>query len=64
MKLMQLHQKREDTFGDVEKRVVAQLLALMDGMADRGNVVVLGATNRPDSLDPALRRPGRFDTRN
>ncbi len=54
-------QKREDTFGDVEKRVVAQLLALMDGMADRGNVVVLGATNRPDSLDPALRRPGRFD---
>jgi transitional endoplasmic reticulum ATPase len=54
-------QKREDTFGDVEKRVVAQLLALMDGMSDRGNVVVLGATNRPDSLDPALRRPGRFD---
>jgi len=53
--------KREDTFGDVEKRVVAQLLALMDGMADRGNVVVIGATNRPDSLDPALRRPGRFD---
>ena len=53
--------KREDTFGDVEKRVVAQLLALMDGMADRGNVVVLGATNRPDSIDPALRRPGRFD---
>ena len=54
--------KREDTFGDVEKRVVAQLLALMDGMSDRGNVVVLGATNRPDSLDPALRRPGRFDS--
>jgi transitional endoplasmic reticulum ATPase len=53
--------KREDTFGDVEKRVVAQLLALMDGMSERGNVVVLGATNRPDSLDPALRRPGRFD---
>ena len=47
--------KREDTFGDVEKRVVAQLLALMDGMSERGNVVVLGATNRPDSLDPALR---------
>ena len=47
--------KREDTFGDVEKRVVAQLLALMDGMSDRGNVVVLGATNRPDSLDPALK---------
>lgn len=53
--------KREDAFGDVEKRVVAQLLALMDGMADRGNVVVLGATNRPDSLDQAIRRPGRFD---
>ncbi|MDQ4073561.1 MAG: AAA family ATPase, partial [Thermoproteota archaeon] len=53
--------KREEAFGDVEKRVVAQLLALMDGMSDRGNVVVLGATNRPDSLDPALRRPGRFD---
>ena len=53
--------KREETFGDVEKRVVAQLLALMDGMSERGNVVVLGATNRPDSLDPALRRPGRFD---
>ena len=53
--------KREDTFGDVEKKVVAQLLALMDGMSERGNVVVLGATNRPDSLNPALRRPGRFD---
>ena len=52
---------RERVHGDVEKRVVAQLLALMDGMADRGNVVVLGATNRPDSVDPALRRPGRFD---
>ena len=48
--------KREDTFGDVEKRVVAQLLALMDGMSDRGNVVVLGATNRPDSLDPAFEK--------
>jgi len=53
--------KREEVFGDVEKRVVAQLLALMDGLTDRGNVVVLGATNRPDSVDPALRRPGRFD---
>ena len=52
---------RERVHGDVEKRVVAQLLALMDGLADRGNVVVLGATNRPDSVDPALRRPGRFD---
>jgi transitional endoplasmic reticulum ATPase len=53
--------KREDVYGDVEKRVVAQLLALMDGLDDRGNVVVLGATNRPGSVDPALRRPGRFD---
>ena len=54
-------QKREEAYGDVEKRVVAQLLALMDGLTDRGNVIVLGATNRPDSVDPALRRPGRFD---
>ena len=53
--------KREEAYGDVEKRVVAQLLALMDGLTDRGNVMVLGATNRPDSIDPALRRPGRFD---
>jgi transitional endoplasmic reticulum ATPase len=53
--------KREEAYGDVEKRVVAQLLALMDGLNDRGNVIVLGATNRPDSIDPALRRPGRFD---
>ena len=53
--------KREEVYGDVEKRVVAQLLALMDGLTERGNVVVLGATNRPDSVDPALRRPGRFD---
>ena len=53
--------KREEVFGDVEKRVVAQLLALMDGLTDRGNVIVLGASNRPDSVDPALRRPGRFD---
>ncbi|GIU71284.1 MAG: AAA family ATPase [Candidatus Nitrosocaldaceae archaeon] len=53
--------KREEAFGDVEKRVVAQLLALMDGLSDRGNVIVIGATNRPESVDPALRRPGRFD---
>ena len=53
--------KREEAYGDVEKRVVAQLLALMDGLDDRGNVIVLGATNRPESIDPALRRPGRFD---
>jgi len=53
--------KREEAYGDVEKRVVAQLLALMDGLDDRGNVIVLGATNRPESVDPALRRPGRFD---
>jgi len=53
--------KREDVFGDVEKRVVAQLLSLMDGLLERGDVVVIGATNRIDSIDPALRRPGRFD---
>ncbi len=53
--------KREEAYGDVEKRVVAQLLALMDGLTERGNVIVLGATNRPESIDPALRRPGRFD---
>lgn len=53
--------KRDDAYGDVEKRVVAQLLALMDGLNERGNVIVLGATNRPDSVEPALRRPGRFD---
>src|SRR3989449_1776038 len=53
--------KREEAYGDVEKRVVAQLLALMDGLTDRGNVIVLGATNRPESVHPALRRPGRFD---
>ncbi|MEM3437622.1 MAG: CDC48 family AAA ATPase [Nitrososphaerales archaeon] len=53
--------KREETFGDVEKRVVAQLLSLMDGLSERGRVVVIGATNRPESIDPALRRPGRFD---
>jgi transitional endoplasmic reticulum ATPase len=55
--------KREETSGDkqVEKRVVAQLLALMDGLKSRGRVIVIGATNIPNSMDPALRRPGRFD---
>lgn len=53
--------KREEVTGEVEKRVVAQLLALMDGLESRGKVVVIGATNRPNALDPALRRPGRFD---
>jgi transitional endoplasmic reticulum ATPase len=53
--------KREEVTGEVERRVVAQLLALMDGLADRGNVIVIGATNRPNALDSALRRPGRFD---
>jgi transitional endoplasmic reticulum ATPase len=53
--------KRSDVSGDVEKRVVAQLLALMDGMVSRGEVVVIGATNLPELLDTALRRPGRFD---
>ncbi|MHB2037601.1 MAG: CDC48 family AAA ATPase, partial [Nitrososphaerales archaeon] len=53
--------KREEVTGEVEKRVVAQLLALMDGMESRGKVVVIAATNRPNALDPALRRPGRFD---
>ena len=53
--------KREQVVGDVEKRVVAQLLALMDGLAKRQHVIVIGATNIPNALDPALRRPGRFD---
>ncbi len=53
--------KREKVSGDVEKRVVSQLLALMDGLKDRGKVIVIGATNLPSRLDPALRRPGRFD---
>ncbi len=53
--------KREEVTGEVEKRVVSQLLALMDGIKSRGKVVVIAATNRPDSIDPALRRPGRFD---
>src|SRR5699024_1120449 len=53
--------KRDETSGDVERRVVAQLLSLMDGLEERGQVVVIGATNRVDSIDPALRRGGRFD---
>jgi len=53
--------KRAEVLGDVEKRVVAQLLALMDGMVSRGHVIVIGATNIPEMIDPALRRPGRFD---
>src|SRR5436309_6322742 len=53
--------KRDGVTGEVERRVVAQLLALMDGLQARGKVVVIGATNRPNALDPALRRPGRFD---
>ncbi len=53
--------KRDEVTGEVERRVVAQLLALMDGLESRGKVVVIGATNRPNALDPALRRPGRFD---
>jgi len=53
--------KREEVTGEVERRIVAQLLGLMDGLQARGQVVVIGATNRPSALDPALRRPGRFD---
>ena len=53
--------KREEVVGEVEKRVVSQLLTLMDGLKGRGKVIVIAATNRPDALDPALRRPGRFD---
>jgi transitional endoplasmic reticulum ATPase len=53
--------KREEVHGEVERRVVAQLLSLMDGLKGRGKVIVIGATNRPDAIDPALRRPGRFD---
>ena len=53
--------KREEVTGEVEKRVVAQLLTLMDGLKERGKVIVIGATNRPEAIDPALRRPGRFD---
>jgi transitional endoplasmic reticulum ATPase len=53
--------KRDEVSGEMERRIVAQLLALMDGLEARGKVVVIGATNRPNALDPALRRPGRFD---
>jgi transitional endoplasmic reticulum ATPase len=53
--------KREEVSGEVERRIVAQLLSLMDGMSTRGKVVVIGATNRVNAIDPALRRPGRFD---
>jgi len=53
--------KREEVSGETERRVVAQMLSLMDGLESRGKVVVIGATNRPNALDPALRRPGRFD---
>ncbi len=53
--------KRAETGGEVERRIVGQLLALMDGMASRGQVVLIGATNQPNALDPAMRRPGRFD---
>lgn len=53
--------KRDEVTGETERRVVAQLLALMDGLESRGKVVVIGATNRPNALDPAIRRPGRFD---
>lgn len=53
--------KREEATGEVERRMVSQLLTLMDGLKARGKVIVIGATNRPNSIDPALRRPGRFD---
>ncbi|PSQ16726.1 AAA family ATPase [Halobacteriales archaeon QS_8_69_26] len=53
--------EREEASGDVERRVVAQMLSLMDGLEERGQVTVIGATNRVDAVDPALRRPGRFD---
>ncbi len=53
--------KREESYGEVERRIVAQLLALMDGLKSRGRVIVIAATNRPNALDPALRRGGRFD---
>jgi len=53
--------KREESYGEVERRVVSQLLTMMDGLKSRGKVIVIGATNMPNMLDPALRRPGRFD---
>ena len=53
--------KREDVTGEVERRVVAQLLTIMDGLEERGEIIIVGATNRVEAIDPALRRPGRFD---
>ena len=53
--------KREEVYGEVERRVVSQMLAVMDGLHDRGKVIVIAATNRPNAIEPALRRPGRFD---
>ena len=53
--------KRDETYGEVERRIVSQLLTQMDGLKGRGKVIVIGATNRPNAIDPALRRPGRFD---
>ncbi len=53
--------KREEATNEVERRMVSQLLTLMDGIGSRGHVIVVGATNRPNAIDPALRRPGRFD---
>src|SRR3954454_17396272 len=53
--------KREEVTGEVERRVVSQLLSIMDGLEERGKVIVIAATNRPNAIDPALRRPGRFD---
>jgi transitional endoplasmic reticulum ATPase len=53
--------KREEVSGEAERRIVSQLLSLMDGLSSRGKVVVIGATNRVNAIDPALRRPGRFD---
>jgi len=53
--------KRDEVYGEVERRIVSQLLTQMDGLKSRGKVIVIGATNRPNSIDPALRRPGRFD---
>ena len=53
--------KREEVHGEVERRMVSQMLSLMDGLSQRGRVIVIAATNRPNALDPALRRPGRFD---
>jgi len=52
---------RDNVSGEAERRIVSQLLTLMDGLKGRGNVVVIAATNRPNAIDPALRRPGRFD---